>query len=312
MHVSQDLINQYLNYCIHQKNLDPKTVKAYRIDLRQFLNFVATDPLSPSKDILNNYISSLHQQYQPKSIKRKIASVKAFFQYLKYEDISKNNPFDKVNIRFREPKRLPRTIPFAVIEVFMTTMYKELQLSKTPLQRKYILRDIAAMELLFATGARISELCSLEFKDIDLSAQRILIWGKGAKERVLQISNPDVLKILHEYHVAFQNDISSTGWFFINRLHTRFSEESMRAMIRRYAKQADIPLHMTPHMFRHSVATLLLDAGVDIRYIQQILGHSSITTTQIYTHVSLAKQHSILLNNHPRNLMHIDDCHIPE
>jgi len=306
MCVSQDLVNQYLNYCIHQKALDPKTVKAYRIDLRQFLDFVKTSSLPSSKDVLNNYISNLHQQYQPKSIKRKIASVKAFFQYLKYEGISEDNPFDKINIRFREPKRLPRTIPFAVIEVFMTTMYKKLQLAKTTFQRNYILRDIAAIELLFSTGVRISELCSLSLKDVDLSAKKILICGKGAKERVLQISNPDVLNILVEYFAVFQNDITSTGWFFINRSHTRFSEQSMRAMIRKYTKQSDILLHMTPHMFRHSVATLLLDAGVDIRYIQQILGHSSITTTQIYTHVSLAKQHSILLNNHPRNLMHID------
>ena len=307
MYVSQDLINQYLDYCIHQKNLDPKTVKAYRIDLRQFLDFVEAASFSSIKDILNNYISNLHQQYQPKSIKRKIASIKAFFQYLTYEEISEDNPFNKINVRFREPKRLPRTIPFAVIEAFMTTMYKELQLAKTTFQRNYILRDIAAMELLFATGIRISELCSLDLKDVDLSSQKILIWGKGAKERVLQISNPDVLNILHEYYTIFQNDISSAGWFFINRLHTRFSEESMRAMIRKYTKQSNILLHMTPHMFRHSVATLLLDDGVDIRYIQQILGHSSITTTQIYTHVSLAKQHSILLNHHPRNLMHIND-----
>jgi len=311
MYVSKDLVNQYLNYCIKQKNLDHKTIKAYRIDLQQFLDFIETSALPLDKSLLNNYISNLHQQYQPKSIKRKIASIKAFFQHLKYEEILNDNPFDKINIRFREPKRLPRTIPFAVIEVFMTTIYKELHLAKTTFQKNSILRDIAAMELLFATGARISELCSLNLKDVDLASQRILIWGKGAKERVIHISNPAVLSILNEYHAAFYDDISITGWFFINRLHTRYSEESMRAMIRKYTKQADILLHMTPHMFRHSVATLLLDAGVDIRYIQQILGHSSITTTQIYTHVSLAKQHSILLNNHPRNLMHIDDGQIP-
>lgn len=306
MNVSKKLIEQYLDHCTFQKSLDPKTVKSYRIDLRQFLEFVETSSCSSNKDILNSYISSLHQQYQPKSIKRKLASAKAFFHYLIYEELLEDNPFDKINIRFREPKRLPRTIPFAVVEAFMATIYHELHLTKTVFQRNAVLRDIAAIELLFATGARISELCSLKIKDVDLKAQKILIWGKGAKERILQISNPDVLNILVEYYTVFQNDITSTGWFFINRSHTRFSEQSMRAMIKKYTQHANIALHITPHMFRHSVATLLLDADVDIRYIQQILGHSSITTTQIYTHVSLAKQHSILSTKHPRNMMHID------
>jgi Site-specific recombinase XerD len=306
MNVSKKLLEQYLDYCVFQKKLDPKTIKAYKIDLRQFSDFIETSSYSSNKDILNSFLSSLHQQYKPKSVKRKLASAKAFFHYLIYEEILEDNPFDKINIRFREPKRLPRTIPFAVVEAFMATIYHELHLTKTVFQRNTVLRDIAAIELLFATGTRISELCSLKIKDVDLKAQKILIWGKGAKERILQISNPDVLNILVEYYTVFQNDITSTGWFFINRSHTRFSEQSMRAMIKKYTQRANIALHITPHMFRHSVATLLLDADVDIRYIQQILGHSSITTTQIYTHVSLAKQHSILSTKHPRNMMHIE------
>ena len=306
MNVSKKLLEQYLDYCVFQKKLDPKTIKAYKIDLRQFSDFIETSSYSSNKDILNSFLSSLHQQYKPKSVKRKLASAKAFFHYLIYEEILEDNPFDKINIRFREPKRLPRTIPFAVVEAFMATIYHEFHITKTVFQKNTVLRDIAAIELLFATGARISELCSLKIKDVDLKTQRILIWGKGAKERILQISNPDVLNILVEYYTVFQNDITSTGWFFINRSHTRFSEQSMRAMIKKYTQHANIALHITPHMFRHSVATLLLDADVDIRYIQQILGHSSITTTQIYTHVSLAKQHSILSTKHPRNMMHIE------
>jgi Site-specific recombinase XerD len=301
------LTDNYLHYCTFLKKLNDKTIKAYRIDLNQFSNFIKNNSLYYSKDTINNYIYMLHKHYKPKSVKRKIVSIKAFFNYLVYEEILENNPFDKINTCFREPKCLPRTIPFNLIETLMNTMYQELTKADTSTAKQYILRDITIIELLFATGMRISELCSLNIKQVDLISNKILINGKGNKERILQIGNPEVINILNEYYVTFQNDIISTGWFFINRLHTRFSEQSVRIMIKNYAKKANISLLLTPHMFRHSVATLLLDADVDIRCIQQILGHNSITTTEIYTHVSTAKQESILSTKHPRNIMSINN-----
>jgi len=301
------LTNDYLYHCTFQKKLNDKTIKAYRIDLTQFSNFIKNNSTYYSKDTINNYIYKLHKHYQPKSVKRKIASIKAFFNYLVYEEILDNNPFDKINTYFREPKCLPRTIPFNIIETLMAAMYYELKKADTTTAKQCILRDITIIELLFATGVRISELCSINIKQVDLSSHKILIKGKGNKERILQIGNPEVINILNEYYVTFQSDIISTGWFFINRLHKRFSEQSVRIMIKKYAQKANIPLLLTPHMFRHSVATLLLDADVDIRCIQQILGHNSITTTEIYTHVSTAKQESILSTKHPRNLMSIDN-----
>lgn len=306
MDVLKNLIEEYLKHCELRKELNSKTLKAYRIDLSQFVEYVKDSDDYTDKSTINDYIANIHQQFKPKTTKRKIASIKAFFHYLVYEEILELNPFDKINIRFREPQRLPRTIPFTTIELFMTVMYKEQQAAKTEFQKKAVLRDIAVIELLFATGMRISELCMLKTDQVDLTSHKLLIYGKGAKERMLQIGNQDVIDILSKYYSAFEDSICSTGWFFINRLNTRFSEQSVRAMILKYVELAGIQIHLTPHMFRHSFATLLLEADVDIRYIQKMLGHSSITTTEIYTSVSTAKQYSILTTKHPRNSMHLN------
>ena len=150
---------------------------------------------------------------------------------------------------------------------------------------------------------RISELCSLKPSDIDLESSNILIYGKGSKERILQIGNPEVLAALSLYRETFSTDIAVCGYFFVNRLRQKLSDQSVRFMINRYAKLAGLSQHITPHMFRHSFATLLLEQDVDIRYIQKMLGHSSISTTEIYTHVSNTKQKDILVHKHPRNLM---------
>ena len=132
-----------------------------------------------------------------------------------------------------------------------------------------------------------------------------MIFGKGAKERFIQIGNEQVLSALYQYKEAFANELTRTEWLFVNRLEGRLSEQSVRYMIVRYCQIAGIDMHITPHMFRHSFATLLLEADVDIRYIQKMLGHSSITTTEIYTSVSMAKQKEILRLKHPRNGMEV-------
>lgn len=133
------------------------------------------------------------------------------------------------------------------------------------------------------------------------SSSRIRIFGKGAKERIIQIENGDVLYILNSYRKLFSNDINRNGFFFLNNRKSRLSEQSVRIILKNLEKQINSDIHITPHMFRHSVATLLLEEDVDMRYIQRILGHSSITTTQIYTHVTSSKQKEILRTKHPRN-----------
>lgn len=295
------LIKEYLLFCENQKRLDEKTLKAYRIDLYQFLNLIQNDSLDAiCTDLLETYICKLHQTYKAKTAKRKIASLKAFFHYLEYRDYISVNPFSKIHIKFREPVNLPKIIPMNTLELFLSTMYTQLSSAPNAYQRRNTLRDIAVIELLFATGIRISELCSLKPFDVNLSNRTILIYGKGSKERIIQIGNDEVYQILCEYISEFQSEITRTNHFFINHFGQSLSDQSVRRMIRKYATKVSIPLHITPHMFRHTFATALLDADVDIRYIQKMLGHSSITITEIYTHVTTAKQMHILSTKHPR------------
>lgn len=300
-------IKEYLEYCTCRKRLDSKTLKAYRIDLKQYEDFAANNADWFSKTAVDAFLTTLHKQYKPKTIKRKIASLKAFFHYLNYKEILSESPFEKLDTQFREAKLLPKTIPFHSLQSFLSTLYTQKEQAATDYQLRCCIRDIAVIELLFATGMRISELCSLRPENIDFESSNILIYGKGAKERMLQIGNPEVLSALQLYQETFETDIAVCGYFFVNKLQHKLSDQSVRFMINKYAKLASIKQHITPHMFRHSFATLLLEQDVDIRYIQKMLGHSSISTTEIYTHVSSVKQKDILYNRHPRNLMKVNE-----
>lgn len=298
-----EITNEYLNFCRYQKGLNPKTIKAYTIDLRQYYEFNLCSVYDWfEKAALSEYIYELHKQYKPKTAKRKIACLKAFFHYLELEEILEINPFNKIQTKFQEPFVLPRTIPLKTIKKLLKTVYKEKDKPMSDYRKNIILRDIAMFEIMFATGMRISEICSLKNDDIDLKNRTIRVYGKGSKERLIQIENADVINALNEYK---KHNHSKTDYFFTNKLDNRLSEQSVRFMINHYVKLAGIDIHITPHMFRHSFATLLLEEDVDIRYIQQLLGHSSITTTQIYTHISMKKQRNILAKKHPRNKLDI-------
>ena len=301
MNTLQPQLENYFEFCQFQKRLDHKTLKAYRIDLTQFIRQISVNDISLiTPNILEKYIATLHQTYKPKTVKRKIASLKAFFHYLEYKDLIEKNPFNKIQVKFREPVILPKTIPLHTVEIFLSTIYKQQKNAKTIYQRKNALRDAAVIEMLFATGMRISELCSLRTSDVNLHERTILIYGKGAKERMIQLGNDDVIHILTEYQTVFQKQICTCDHFFANQNGHALSDQAIRRMINKYASLAAIELHITPHMFRHTFATSLLEADVDIRYIQEMLGHSSINITEIYTHVAMSKQRDILATKHPR------------
>lgn len=302
MSTLEEMLQNYLEHCQYQKNLNGKTLKAYRIDLKQFSTFIITTDGQLNRANLNIFISYLLRVYKPKSAKRKIASLKAFFSYLEYEEILLENPFTKLKIKYQEPFLLPRTIPMEDLQRIFRTVYENMESATLTLhQQKCAIRDIAVFELLFATGLRVSELCSIKRTDLNLHQGNVRIYGKGSKERMIQITNPSVISALEHYLAIFHDQLAQSDYFFINRLGQRLSEQSVRHMINHYAKLAGVPEHITPHMFRHTFATMLLEEDVDIRYIQQILGHSSIVTTQIYTHVTSNKQKEILTMKLPRN-----------
>jgi integrase/recombinase XerD len=289
-------IEEYLYYCKYQKRLEEKTIAAYRNDLMQFENYankLCEDKID--KESIKKYVIYLHSHYKQKSVKRKIASIKAFYNYLEMEELINYNPMHNVNTKFKEEKILPRTIPMYVIESLLNCMYNIRNDNReSEWKNKILIRDIAIIELLFSTGMRISELCNLRDQEFDLSDGKLCIKGKGSKERYLQIENDEIIALFKEYRNNFIQSIKTSGFFFVNRYGGRLSEQSARKMLYKYLNLAKLEMHITPHMFRHAFATLLLEEDVDIRYIQKMLGHSSIVTTQIYTNVAMKKQGEIL------------------
>ena len=295
-------VQLYLDYCQYRKELDQKTLKAYRIDLRQYLDFISCD--EPNKEKIEEYITDLHKRYKQKTVKRKIATVKAFYNYLEEEELIDGNPFRKVKTKFKEDVILPRIIPREEIECLLNYMYSCLGNCKIR-NYKYILRDIAIIEMFFATGARVYEVSNLKTDSVNLTSGLIRIMGKGGKERYVQIAAPEVLDILKRYYDSNIEAIRRSGYFFANSRGGRYTEQSIRLMLKKYTRLAGIERNITPHMFRHSFATYLIEEGVDISFVQQILGHSSIKTTQIYIHIAARIQAEILREMHPRNRMNI-------
>lgn len=297
----------YLDYCRQQKKLSDKTIKAYSTDLQQFFEFVKHVEAPLGRESLSAYIINLHNHFSPSSVRRKIAAIHTFLRFLFMEEHLPIDPFLKIRLAFKAPALLPRIIPRSQLQSLFSYLYK-LKESCAPDTEEYriCLRDIAAIELLFASGMRVSELCALQPKDVDLLDGIIRIMGKGSRERAVQIGNDDVQNILCQYRNAFQTEMALAERFFLNRRGQGLSDQSVRNLIAKAERASGCQTHMTPHMFRHSFATMLLDQDVDIRYIQQILGHSTIVTTQIYTHVSTAKQRQILLEKSPRKSLYID------
>ena len=291
-------ITNYLEDCEYEKKLSPDTTKAYRIDLQQFSAF--TQGQWADRNTLSEFIKYLNTNFAPRSVKRKLASVRAFYHELELNGFLEDNPFNKLHVRIHSPQQLPRVIPNQVVRELIQSAYD----AYTP-DKPMVLRDIFVLELLFSTGIRVSELCALsqETFQVDDQGLRLLINGKGRKERIIQVANNELTRLAQRYCQVFQSQIEAQGALLINNRGGALSPQSVRHIINRSLNHAHLHGHITPHMFRHTFATALLEAGMDIRYIQSLLGHSSISTTQIYTHVTAHQQTLLLAEKHPRGKM---------
>ena len=298
MRTLSSLIAGYLETGEYEKQLSPDTIKAYRIDLRQFVDF--TEGAWADKDMLNQYIKYLNQHFAPRSVKRKLASIRAFYHEMEISGELEKNPFDKLHIRIHSPQQLPRIIPEQIVQALLQSAYD----AYTQGCRE-VLRDILVLELLFSTGLRVSELCALSQDTFLLSDSglRLLVKGKGRKERIIQITTSELLQLAQTYCDVFSMEIQEQGAILFNQRGRPLSPQSVRRIINKYLNRIGVSNHVTPHMFRHTFATSLLEAGMDIRYIQSLLGHSSISITQIYTHVTARQQTLLLAQKHPRGKM---------
>lgn len=304
-------VERFLFHSQYEKNLSEKTLKAYATDLQQFMNFmrnhrsISALPALSAED-LKQYVKSL-ACFQPKTMKRKMATLKAMMNFIEMEDDDFINPMRKLKINIKIPFLLPAVMDAREVTSILTTLYREKNACTHKTNHRYqeIVRNIAVVELLFGTGIRVSELCALRFSSVNLRNGFIKVYGKGGKERVIQICQSAILDALEAYRNICLPPSREDNFFFINRQKNNLSSQSVRIMIKKLALRSGIMKPVTPHTFRHTFATLLLEEGVDIKYIQTILGHSSLATTQIYTHVSSAKQKVILRDLHPRKNMQV-------
>lgn len=285
------IISNYLDYCKTHKRLSAHTLRAYKNDLMQFYN--------SNKECVVSYIEGLtHSNLKTSTLRRKIASLKVFYGYLQSQNIIADNPFNQLRFQFRAEKTLPKTIPHDSLKILYTYLKQKVVSSKTVYQKQKAERNLLIISLLLSTGIRISELCHIQIKDINLTEQTLQILGKGKKERIIFLGDERTFQLLKAYiscYCSYLDDYLFPG----KSPQKPLTEQSIRLLLKTAKDQTRLTTTITPHMFRHSFATMLLDNDVDIRYIQQILGHSSISITQIYTHVSQSKQKEILSSYNP-------------
>jgi integrase/recombinase XerD len=306
MHILQNFIHAFLCHCEFERNFSRQTVKAYRLDLAQFARFASAqtpgiDTMALQRPLMREYARSLHH-YKPRTQRRKLATLKSLFSYLEREGLIDSNPTRNIRLDVRVGRILPRTMSFTALRAFFQQLYGTRGRRSTRGRCcDLALRDVALFELLFSSGMRVSEISNLRVAMVDLERGSVLVQGKGNKERLIPICSPEVRSALLAYAANQPPSRTMDSYFFTNRFDGRLSEQSIRMALNRHAKAAGLE-KLTPHMFRHTVATMLLEQGVDLRFIQTFLGHSSIVTTTMYAHVNDKSQREILNHRHPRRL----------
>ncbi len=291
-------LNKFITYLIAEKNASPYTIKNYRHEIGRFLDFLKEQGIDSwegvDRYVLRRYLAWLQAQgYVKASITRRISELRSFCRYLVREGILETNPIRAISSP-KIPKRLPDYLELQEIEALLT--------APDPMDPQGQ-RDRAIMEVLYASGLRVSELVSLNLGNVDLRQGELRVWGKGAKERVALLGEPACRALrcyLQDGRLKLIKENKATNALFLNRLGGRLSTRSVSSILDKYAKLAGLGRRITPHIMRHTFATHLLDGGADLRTVQELLGHADLSTTQIYTHVSQTRAREVYRKAHPR------------
>ncbi len=292
-----EVIRDYIRYLDAERHSSRYTIRNYTRDLRHFLDFLYKENVATldevERQLLRQYIASLQEQgFEKSSISRKLSAIRSFYNYLMERDMLSANPLDTVSSP-KIDKRLP-----SFLSAEEMTRLVDMPDASTPLGQ----RDKAMLELLYASGLRVSELASLDIGNINLESREIRIRGKGSKERMVLMGMP-AASALERYISEGRRQLMSgpaTTALLLNRYGRRLTERSIQKIVSRYAVAAGLGKRVFPHMVRHSFATHLLDGGADLRVVQELLGHSDLSTTQIYTHVTQDQARKVYLAAHPR------------
>lgn len=297
-----DLIREYLDYLELNRNLASATIEAYGRDLRQFWDFFTEqcelldkqpNPDALDKQLVRDYLTYLTvHDYSRRSVARILASLRGFSKYLVRTGRIAND-FTRGIKSPRQEKKLPTVMTVDEVDKLLASAERE-----DPILEK---RDLAIFEMLYATGIRVSELVGLDVDDVDFNHNFIRVLGKGRKERLVPCSE-NALECLREYLLERPKlaKSSTEPALFLNARGTRLSTRGVQYILEKQAEKAGIPKDISPHTFRHSFATHLLEGGADLRSVQEMLGHSNLSATQIYTRVSRQRLKSVYNKAHPR------------
>ena len=302
-----DHVSAFIHAMKTRRNLSSRTLKAYESDLRGFERFL--DGIA-MQDVGTGDIQRLVTHLESgglcaSSIRRKLASVKVFFGYLQTEGIIQRAPMWTTRERYRIPKQLPKVISRQEVVKILSVAHSRFANSQQGSEsaRFGAMRNMLAVELLFSLGLRIDELTGLNVDDVDPVSGNVVVHGKGRKERLLYLSSTEVRKLIERYlpyRAAVAIDAQA---LFVNRAGRRLGNGSVGRVFASLCDEAGIQRHYTPHCLRHTMATMLIENGADVRSVQEILGHSSISTTEIYIHVSRKRKRDVLGRFNERNNM---------
>ncbi len=280
------LIDEFLIYLEIEKGYSKATIREYKYDLNLFKRFVQKSLDHVTTGDLRKFLYYLKKERNSsaKTIHRKICSIRSFYKFLSKEHYISKNPTENIETP-KIPKSLPKTL----------SQEEVLKLLKAPKS----LRDRAILALLYSSGLRVSELCSLKVRDVNFEEGHLkVVSGKGAKDRFVPVA-PFVIDLLKRYIKQRNEDFASDSPLFLSRRGGALTPRTIQRMIKKYKEKAKINRPVTPHTLRHAFATHLIENKVDIRLIQELLGHASLSTTQLYTHISLGHLKSVYLESHP-------------